>query len=48
MWLIINIVLDTDSSKVPVTSLNCESKLLTNDSEIANAINKHFVSVIQN
>ena len=41
----INKVLDRDSSKVPVTSLNCEGKLLTNDREIASAFNEHFVSV---
>ena len=45
MWRTINKVLDRDSSKVPVTSLNCEGKLLTNDREIANAFNEHFVSV---
>ena len=45
MWRTINKVLDRDSSKVPVTSLNCEGKLLTNDREIANAFNEHFISV---
>ena len=45
MWRTINKVLDRDFSKVPVTSLNCEGKLLTNDREIANVFNEHFVSV---
>ena len=41
----INKALDRDSSKAPVSSLNCEGKILTNDREIAKAFNKHFVSV---
>ena len=45
MWRTINKVLDRDSSKVLVTSLNCDGKLLTNGREIATALNKHFVSV---
>ena len=43
-WRTINKVLNRGSSKVPVTSLNCEGKLLTNDREITNAFNEQFVS----
>ena len=45
MWQTINNVLDRNSSKVSVTSLNYEGKFLTNDSEIVNAFNKPFISV---
>ncbi len=43
MWRTINKVLERDSYQVPVTSLNCDGKVLTNDGEIATALNKHFV-----
>ena len=38
-------MLERNSTKLSVTSLNHEGKFLTNNSEIANAFNMHFVSV---
>ena len=45
MWKAINRVLNRDSASKYISSLNVNGKVMTGDSELAEALNQHFVSV---